>query len=388
MLLRRALQDHFLSILVIILGLLFIAGSSQNLYSSDLSPAKPSLKDSVTVLSGLSDNQAIIKNIAQRKYVLIGDSTHGTYEFYQQRINITKALIQEKNFKLIALEGDLPNVHWLNQYVQSKTSMTAMQVLNVSNPQGAWLWGNVSLLNFIQWLKKYNEQLPLGEQKVRLYGLDIYSFERSRNEVIDYLEWFSPEAAQQAYKRYACFSRFDNNLHRYGKQVSKNGLNNCTAEVAEQFELFSSCHYPCPESHPVIDQEAYFYAQENARIVKNTEKSFRIQYQTDSDSAGWNQRDLHMMESFLAVSDYMGKPKAIFWLHNSHTGDARATEMVKSFQLNIGQLLNQTFGQAVFSIGMLTYQGLVSAADDWGSPAKIKILRPAHPNSNESLFNQ
>jgi len=387
MLLRKNIYHPLLSTSIITVIILFVVGSSQSLYSSDLNTIQASLKTSVTTLAGLSDNREIIEHIAQKKYVLIGDSTHGTHEFYQQRINITKSLIKEKNFKLIALEGDLPNVHRVNQYVQSLSSKTAMQVLNVSNPQGAWLWGNVSMLNFIQWLKEHNEQLPLGEQKVRLHGLDIYSFERSRNEVVDYLQLFSPEAAQQAIKRYSCFSRFGNNLHRYGKEILKSGLNNCAAAVNEQFELFVSCHYPCPENYPAIDREAYFYAQENAHIVKNTEKSFRIQYQTGSDITGWNQRDLHMMESFLSVSDYMEEPKSIFWLHNSHLGDARATEMVKSSQLNIGQLLNQSFSEDIYSIGMLTYQGLVSASDDWDSPAEIKKLLRAHPDSNEALFH-
>ncbi len=372
---------------MLVISLVFIMDAFRSLYSSSLQSQRTLLSQSIVPLIDLADSTALIKQINDIPYVLIGDSTHGTYEFYQQRINISQRLIEEKNFKLIVLEGDLPNIERLNQYVQSSSPITAMQALNVSNPQGAWLWGNVAMLNFIQWLKKHNEQLPAGEQKVRLHGLDIYSFDRSRQEVIHYLQWFSPLATQQAQQRYHCFNRFDNNLHHYGEAVAKKPSMSCAKGVIEQFEDFSLCRIPCPEEYPLIDRAAFFYAKENARIVKNTEKSFRIQYQTGDDSNSWNNRDLHMMESFLAVSESLEQPKTIIWAHNSHVGDARATQMVQSHQLNLGQLFRQTFGQNIFSIGMLTYKGFVWAADDWDSQAEIKVLLNAHPASNEALFH-
>lgn len=380
-------NKRFLMIFLFVMILIFMLDSLRNLYASTLPDHRDLLSQSIVPLNGLNDSTALIKYIDEIPYVLIGDSTHGSYEFYQQRINISKHLITEKNFKLIVLEGDLPNVYWLNQYVQSLSPISAMQALNVTNPQGAWLWGNVAMLNFIRWLKKHNDQLPEGEQKVRLHGLDIYSFHRSRREVIHYLQNFSSEAAEQAHQRYSCFNRFNNNLHQYGKAVAENPSMSCAMAVIEQFEDFARCHFPCPEKYPSVDEEAFFYAQENARILKNIEKSFRIQYRTGDDTNSWNNRDLHMMESLLAVLDYMKQPKTIVWAHNSHLGDARATQMIQSHQLNVGQLIRQTFGQNVFSIGMLTYKGLVSAADDWNSQAEIKVLLNAHPASNEGLFH-
>ncbi|MCW8929469.1 MAG: erythromycin esterase family protein [Gammaproteobacteria bacterium] len=388
---RRVRYDLFLSFTLLLIVALSFKAHALNNQQSPSSPLVGSqisiLKKSVVPLSSLDDSTRMLELIGSLPYVLIGDSTHGTYEFYQQRINISKKLIQEKNFKLIVLEGDLPNVHRINQYVHSLIPITARQALEVRNPQGAWLWGNVAMLNFIKWLKKYNDQMPEGEQKVSLHGIDIYSFERSKQAVIDYLQMFSPLAAQQAYQRYACFSRFNNNLHHYGKAVAKNPALSCELAAVEQFRDFSDCRLPCPDEYEFIDKEAFFYAQENARIIRNTEKSFRIQYKTGDDSASWNQRDLHMMESFLAVYKHLKQPKTIVWAHNSHLGDARVTEMIKSHQLNIGQLMRQTFGEKMFSIGMLTYNGGVAAADDWNSPTKIKKLRNAHPDSNEALFH-
>lgn len=383
---RYIARKHFM-IFLLIVNISFVLDSQRSVYSSGVQSELNLLKDAIVSLTDLNDTDAIIKIIAHKPYVMIGDSTHGSYEFYQLRFNLSKKLIQEMNFKLIVLEGDLPNIYRINQYVQSQTPATAMQVLNVSNPQGAWLWDNVAMLNFIQWLKKYNAQLPEGEQKVSLHGIDIYSFDRSRREVIDYLKLFSPQAAQQANFRYQCFNRFDNDLHRYGKIVNHRPLLSCESEVMEQYLDFHECRYPCPEQYSFIDRDKFFYAQQNARVVKNTEKSFRIQYQTGRDADSWNQRDRHMMESFRAVSEYLNDPKTIFWAHNSHIGDASATEMVESYQLNLGQLMRQYVKQQVFTLGLLTYRGMVTAADDWQSPTKIKALRDAHPASNEALFH-
>lgn len=382
----KLLYRYFLTALLFV-AVTFMIDSMRSLYSFNLSPMAL-LQSSVVPLHSLDDTKAIIELIGKRPIVLIGDSTHGTHEFYQQRIDISKGLIQEKNFKLLLLEGSWPTVYNLNQYIHSAIDVTAEEVLKVFNPQSAWLWRNMEMLNFIQWLKNYNEQLPDTEQKVSLLGLDIYSFEQSRGLVVDYLQNFSPQAAQQAQQRYQCFNRFNNDLHRYGRAVSRDHSLSCKEPVVAQYQDFSLCRFPCPEQYSFIDREAFFYASQNARIVKNTEKSLRLQYVTGDDTVSWNQRDRHMLESFLAISDYLVSPKTIIWAHNSHVGDARATEMAGQAQLSLGQLLRQNFGQQAFSIGMLTYSGSVAAADDWNRSAQIKTLLQAHPNSNESLFHQ
>ncbi len=378
----------FKLIFLLVIVLSVVVDVKQSLYASDRQSVMHLLRESIVPLNSLNDNKDIIKNIAEKPIVMIGDSTHGSHEFYQQRINITKQLIQQKKFKLIVLEGDWPNVYSVNQYIQSLTDLTAMHVLNISNPGASWLWGNLEVLNFIVWLKSYNEQLPEGEQKVSIHGIDIYSFHRSKDLVVDYLQMLSPEAAQQAYQRYQCFDNFNNDLHRYGKQIRRNPELSCEKEVLAQYLDFSACHYPCPQQYSFIDKKSFFYAMQNARIIKNTEKSFRLQYKFDNDTLSWNQRDRHMQESLVASMEFLNYPKTIIWAHNSHIGDARATEMADRKQLNLGQLLRQQFGEQVYSIGMLTYAGSVMAADDWGLPNKIKKLLPAHPDSNEFLLHQ
>jgi len=382
----------FLPSMLVIIAAVFLSDVQRNLYSSDRSfiPISASqialVKHFVIPLNNPDDNQSIVQLIHNKPLVLIGDSTHGTHEFYQQRINITKQLIIKKNFKLILIEGDWPNVYTLNQYVQSLISITAEQALQ-ANPQGAWLWNNQETLKFLQWLKKYNQQLPEGEQKVSIYGLDIYSFKQSKQQVIDYLADYSPHAAQQAQHRYQCFGAFNDDLHRYAKAVKNNYSLSCEKPVVDQYLDFTGCRIPCPDDYDFIDRDAFFYAQQNARVVKNSEKSLRIQYITGNDLQSWNERDKHMMETFMAASEHLNHPKTIIWAHNSHLGDARATEMAQRNQLNIGQLLRESFGQSVFSIGMMTYSGTVMAADEWDKPARIKVLNNAHYHSNEALFH-
>ena len=381
------INPYFLPVLLFVFSIIFIRDTGQKLYAAEISL----LKQSIIPLNSLDDNKEIVKLIEQKSLVLIGDSTHGTHEFYQQRINISKDLIRKKNFKLILLEGDWPNIYILNQYVHAKVKLTAAQVLRVFNPDAVWLWGNIEMLNFIRWLKKYNDKLPIEEQKVSLYGMDIYSFEQSKQLVIDYLKIFSFKAAQQARSRYQCFDRFKSSfkidLHRYGEVVSQNPSLSCQDEVIAQYQDFSKCHVPCPQEYSFIDREAFFAARQNALVVKNTEQSIRTQHISGNDTHSWNLRDLHMMESIQASLAHLEQPKAIIWAHNSHLGDARATEMVERKQINLGQILRQHFKDAVFSIGMLTYSGKVMAADDWNSSARLKTLLPAHPDSNEALLH-
>jgi len=252
---------YTLSMLVLIMSITFFVDASRQLQAFGQSEKSQLqvLQHSLIRLNNLKDNDDLIKLIAQKPLVLIGDSTHGTHEFYQQRINITRQLIQKKNFKLIFLEADWPNAYRINQYIQGSNSYTALQVLNVDTPHAVWLWNNLEMLNFIQWLRAYNKQLSPAEQKVSVYGMDIYSFDQSKQEVINYLQTFSAEAAQQAVHRYQCFSHYGNDvnidLHRYGQAVSQDSSVSCEAPVVTQYEDFSKCRFPCPEQYQLIDAD-------------------------------------------------------------------------------------------------------------------------------------
>ncbi len=379
---------YFFYRLLIVTGLVFIIDAQHYLYSSalPLNNEISLLKQSLVPLNKVQNSLAVINLIGQKRYVLIGDSTHGSEEFYQQRIDLSKQLIEYKNFKLVVLEADLLNVEQLNQYVHSSIPESASELLNVSNPEGAWIWNNKPMLDFLHWLKQYNTRFADVSQKVSLHGMDIYSFARSRQAVVDYLQPFSLPAARQALQRYQCFSQFKN-LHQYGQQVTEEPSISCESAVTEQFLDFDLCRFPCPEKNSFIEQDAFFYARENARLVKHTEKNFRVLYQTANDIESWNIRDQYMMASIRAISAHLKQPKTIIWAHNSHLGDARATQVAEQSQLNLGQLMRQHFKQEVFSLGMITYTGEVLAADEWQSPVKIKTLLNAHPESVAALFH-
>lgn len=397
---RKIIHKFFLLQMFVMIMLCYFFDGESKLYAAedalhDINPLSQIttaqwqlLRNSVAPINTLSDYDSLIDKASLHNLVLIGDSTHGTHEFYQQRIELSKRLIKEKNFKLIALEGDWPNVYALNQYIQSTTPLSAQHLLNAFNPHAAWLWNNWEMFYFLQWLKNHNDNLPEGEQKVSLLGIDIYSFDRSMKQVVDYLDVFSHDAAQQAYQRYQCFQYANFDLHRYGQMVKDNPLMSCENSVSEQFKDFSECRIPCPEELSAIDRNTYFYTMQNARVVKNTEKSLRLYYVNQDSSAMWNERDRHMLETIKALMEHLHQPKTIVWAHSSHLGDARATEMSNHEQINLGQLLRQYYNHQVFSIGMLSYQGQVVAADEWDDAPYIKTLLPAHPQSNEALFHQ
>ena len=373
----------------LVLLFLIICSSCNLCLAQQLTPYQwQLLRNSLKPVNSINDYDQLIRKSGQHRFVLIGDSTHGSHEFYQQRIEISKRLIKEKNFKLIALEGDWPNVYALNQYIQSTTPHSLSYLLNAFNRHATWLWNNAETLQFLQWLKHYNSQLPAGEKKVHILGIDIYSFERSMQQVIDYLSFFSAAAAQQARQRYQCFQRFNYDLHSYGQAVSDNPLLSCEMAVTGQFLDFDLCRIPCPGDYAVIEPQAFFDARQNARVVKNTEKSLRLYYQKRDQSAMWNERDRHMLETIMALSEYLKNPRTIVWAHSSHLGDARATEMINQNQINLGQLLREYYGKQVYNIGLLSFSGQVVAADEWHAPAKIKPLLPAHPESNEAVFHE
>ena len=346
------------------------------------------LKESVIPIKNKKDYTPLINLASQKRIISIADSTHGTHEFYQQRIELSKLLIKEKKYKLIVIEGDWPNVYMLNQYIQSDSPYSENYLLKVFNPYATWLWNNYEMLDFIQWLKHYNASLPEDEQKVSLYGMDIYSFDQSRKAVVDYLKAYSHKAAKQALHRYQCFNAFNNDLHSYGRMSSKNPSSSCEKAVNEQYQAFEHCLYPCPEEFPFIDRDAWFNAAQNARVVKNTERSLRLYYTNKDEAVMWNERDRHMLETLEALFRHLYNPKTIIWAHSSHLGDARVTIMSERGQINLGQLLRERFNEQVFSIGFLTYSGQVLAADETNRPARLKQLLPAHPESNEALFHR
>lgn len=353
-----------------------------------LDPVMCDLQQVITSIDETDDYRHLIEKSSKAHFVLIGDSTHGSHEFYVERIKISKRLIEKKAFTLIAIEGSWPQVNVLNEYIHSRTPKTAIQVMEVFNQYPDWVWKNNEILEFIRWLREHNNRIENSNFKVSFYGLDIYAFQRSQELVVEFLKKVAIAEAMLAEQRYQCFSKFDGDMDQYGRAINEDVSLSCESMVAQVFRDFIDCRIPCPDRNNGVNQEAFFQAQQNALNVKSTEQYFRVLYQTDSDVMFWNTRDQHMLESLNAQQRYLRNPKTIVWAHSSHLGNALATDMTKEGKLNLGQLIRQQYPNQVFSIGMLTYSGRVLASENWGASAMVMDLLPAHSGSNAALFHQ
>ena len=342
---------------------------------------------------GEQDYDPLLNLIGDARFVLLGEATHGTQEFYKERALITQRLISEKGFSAVAIEGDWPDAYRVNRYVCNQSDdMTAADSLDGFKRFPTWMWRNSEVVHFINWLRKFNDSHLPGLPKVGFFGLDLYSLFTSINEILKYLDGVDPEAAADARARYACFDRYERNSQLYGYAIGTKGVSpSCEAEVIDQLlELYKNSEKYLKHDGSVATN-ALFYAQQNARLVKNAEEYYRNMLNHRVSS--WNMRDKHMTEILLNLEQHITKErnvpaKIVIWAHNSHLGDARATEMGQQGELNIGQLMRQAYGKEVFLLGFSTYQGTVTAASNWDAPAERKNVRPALHGSYEDYFHE
>lgn len=350
------------------------------------------IRENLHPLTGASsDYDPLIHQIGDSRFVLIGEASHGTHEFYRERAQITKRLIQERGFTAVAVEADWPDAYRVNRYVQGTTSdAEAIDSLAGFKRFPTWMWRNADVLDFIGWLRAYNDALPNSASKVGFYGLDLYSLHASIEAVLGYLAKVDPEAAKRARYRYSCFDHFGENTQAYGYAASFGLTESCENEVVSQLiELQRrAADYASRDGRVAADD--FFFAEQNARLVKNAEEYYRSMFHRSVPS--WNLRDQHMaetLESLVAHLETQGRPaKVVVWEHNSHLGDARATEMGERGELNVGQLVRERHGSSTVLIGFSTYTGTVTAASDWDSPAELKRVRPALKGSYEALFHE
>jgi erythromycin esterase-like protein len=335
------------------------------------------------------DFDPLLALVGDSRFVLIGEASHGTHEFYRIRAEITKRLIREKGFSAIAVEADWPDAYRVNRYVQARGSDTdASQALGGFKRFPQWMWRNADVLEFIGWLRDHNDAKSIS-RKVGFYGLDLYSLHASMEAVLSYLRKIDPEAALRAERRYACFDQFGEDPQSYGYAATAGLAPSCENEVISQLvELqTSAAKYATLDARMAADD--LFFAQQNAKIVLNAERYYRAMF--GNRAASWNMRDRHMaatLDALIAFLEYdRRQPKIVVWAHNSHLGDARATEMAGRGELNVGQLMRERWGQRALLVGFSTYSGTVTAASDWDEPAERKIVRPALQESYESLFH-
>lgn len=351
------------------------------------------------LLGGSADYDALLGAIQDARFVLIGEASHGTHEFYRERARLTRRLIDEKGFTAVLVEADWPDAYRVNRFVRGQDDGgSALEALRDFQRFPKWMWRNEDVLQFAQWLRSWNTEHAgnpgqSGRAPCGFYGMDLYSLHRSMQAVVEYLEGVDPAAAARARSRYACFEDFGSEGQEYGLQASVSEDACEDAAVAQLLELQQregelTRGSVLAEDEPNLDE--YFYAEQNARLAQNAERYYRSMYRGRVSS--WNLRDTHMADTLDALVAHQAgqglNPKVVLWAHNSHLGDARATEMGRGGELNVGQLLRERHGGETFSVGFTTYEGTVLAADDWGGEGRVKRVRLGLRGSYEELLHE
>jgi len=337
-----------------------------------------------------TDYDSLLELIGDASFVLLGEASHGTHEFYRERAKVAQRLIREKGFNAIAIEGDWPDAYRVNRYVQGdNVDPDAVQALSGFKRFPAWMWRNADILDFVGWLRSFNDVLE-PPKAVGFYGLDVYSLHASMERVLRYLDEIDPEAAHRARLRYACFDSFGDDPQTYGYAAGLGLRPSCEAEAVSQLVDLQHSALRYARMDGLVALERFFNAEQNAHVVKDAEEYYRTMFHESVSS--WNLRDRHMMETLDALDEYFEfqRPtsRIVVWAHNSHVGDARATQMGRAGEWNIGQLIREKYGDECRNIGFTTYTGTVTAASEWDGPAERKQVRPARVDSYEGLFHQ
>ena len=333
-----------------------------------------------------ADFDALLERIGDASLVLLGEASHGTDEFYRTRADITRRLITERGFNAIAVEADWPDAYRVNRFVRGdEEDADADAALSGFLRFPTWMWRNDVVRDFVTWLRRHNDGVA-ESQRVGFYGLDLYSLHGSIAAVLDYLHQTDPEAARRARYRYSCFDHFGEDVQAYGYAASFDLSQSCEDEVVEQLGEISRAASRI-DGHRDDD---LFFAEQNARLVRNAEAYYRSMFRGRVSS--WNLRDTHMMETLQALidrGDQRGRPlKVAIWAHNSHLGDARATEMGERGELNLGQLVRERHAARAALVGFSTYEGTVTAATNWDEPAQRRRVRSGLAGSYEALFHE
>jgi erythromycin esterase-like protein len=341
----------------------------------------------LTPVADVEDCQSAVDFIGDAELALLGESSHGTHEFYASRANITKQLILQSGFRGVVVEADWPDAYRVNRYVRHESSdASAIEALDDFQRFPTWMWRNADVVAFVEWLREHNDGLP-PEQQAGFYGMDLYALHASMRAVLAYLQKADPDAAARARDRYACFDRYGEDPQAYA-YVETFGLESCEDAVVD---VMTALRRRAAElaGDGAIQRDAYFVAEQNARLVTNAEEYYRSMFRGGTRS--WNLRDLHMAGTIDALRHHLSAhgahAKLAVWAHNSHLGDARATEMGQRGELSVGQLMRERHPGQTALIGYTTAHGTVTAASDWGEPVQLKRVRPALPDSYEHFFH-
>jgi erythromycin esterase-like protein len=335
------------------------------------------------------DYDGLLERTRGAGIVLIGDASHGTHEFYAERAAITRRLIDEQGFDAVAVEGDWPDAARVNAFVRGRSDdANPAEALDGFTRFPTWMWRNVDVATFLAWMRRRNDARPAGE-RAGFYGLDLYSLFASIEAVIGYLEKVDPDAAQRARRRYACFDHFAEKTRAHGHAAA--GITeSCEREVVAQLVELRRRARECALRDGRIVEDECFHVEQNARLALNAERYCRAMFH--GRDAAWNLRDTHMADTLDALIRYLrsrGRPgKVVVWAHNSHLGDARATEMGARGEINLGQIIRERHPGDSVSIGFTTFDGTVTAAGEWDAPAEPKDVRPALRGNVEDVLHR
>ena len=324
----------------------------------------------------------LLERIGDSRLVLLGEASHGTAEFYEMRARITQELIKNKGFNIIAVEADWPDAAHIDHFIHGTEPNPLLENTPFTRFP-TWMWANHSVLEFAHWLKAQNEKIDSPDDQVGFYGLDLYSLFSSMEVVLSYLGKVDPETAEVARLRYGCLTPWADDPAMYSQVAITKQYRECEQDVlATLYDLLKK-----RMEYSSADGEKFFNAEQNARLVANAERYYRTMYYAENNS--WNQRDRHMFETLQHVLEFRGsESKAIVWEHNSHVGDARATQMSARGEFNIGQFVRQKYGDAAYLIGFGTDHGTVAAASEWGGPLEVKQVQPSHIDSYERICHE
>ncbi|THD51532.1 MAG: protein-L-isoaspartate(D-aspartate) O-methyltransferase [Bradyrhizobium sp.] len=324
-----------------------------------------------------ADLNPLMARIGSARIVLLGEATHGTSEFYRMRERITRELIIEKGFRFVAIEADWPDAARVDHYVRHFQYPPSEWTAFARFP--TWMWRNTEVRDFVSWLRKHNGTVERDE-RVAFHGLDLYSLYDSIRSVLNYLDEVDPESARVARERYGCLTPWQRDPATYGHAALTGSYPTCETDVARALTDLLAKRRVYAEH----DGERFLDAEQNARLVANAERYYRIMYY--GSRASWNLRDGHMFDTLKNLLAFHGSDsKAVVWAHNSHAGNAGATEMAARGEYNIGQLCRKEFGEKAYLVGFGTHSGTVAAASEWDGPMEIKSVRPSLPNSYEQL---
>jgi erythromycin esterase-like protein len=330
----------------------------------------------------------LLDRIGDARVVLLGEASHGTHEFYALRAELTRRLIVEKGFSFVAVEADWPDTYRVNRWVQhAGHDATAREALSDFERFPLWMWRNAEVVTFLEWLRAHDAGLPPA-RRVGFYGLDLYSLYTSIEAVLGYLDRVDPVTARQARRRYACLDSASLDPQEYALQVRLGLRPGCQREVIEQLVELRRQSLDYLTRDGLVAEDEQLFAEQNAQLIVDAEEYYREMFGRHVNT--WNLRDRHMVRTLaalLAHHERRASPaKAVVWAHNSHVGDARATERTAADELNVGQLAREQLGEHdTVLVGFTTNSGWVTAASDWGAAMERKRVRPALPGSIEAV---